>query len=132
MPKCRVKNDCFVGIRTEESENRSPVWPVICKVFCRIKWSIKYGPWDPWESVISGKSAIFVKSGDFREIRRFRGIPGNVPYLAVWLGNGWILAIWLAGLRILGWLAGDPGLAGWEPWEMAGNPEVWLGNGWEP
>ena len=43
MSKCRVKNDVFVGDRTSKSKNRSPVWPVICKVFCRIKWSIISG-----------------------------------------------------------------------------------------
>jgi len=35
-----AKKDCFVGTRTEEPQNRSLTWPVICKVFCRIKWSI--------------------------------------------------------------------------------------------
>tara|TARA_B100000745_G_C19993674_1_gene337035 strand:- start:136 stop:594 length:459 start_codon:yes stop_codon:yes gene_type:complete len=30
-----TKKYCFVGVRTLLLENRSPVWPVICKVFCR-------------------------------------------------------------------------------------------------
>ena len=54
--KCRVKNDVFVGIRTSKSKNRSPVWPVIWKVFCRIKWSIISGPLDPGQTPGSGKS----------------------------------------------------------------------------
>ena len=54
--KCRVKNDVFVGIRTAKSKNRSPVWPVIWKVFCRIKWSIISGPLDPGQTPGSGKS----------------------------------------------------------------------------
>ena len=53
--KCRVKNDVFVGIRTAKSENRSPVWPVIWKVFCRIKWSIISGPLDLGRTPGSGK-----------------------------------------------------------------------------
>jgi len=44
MAKCRVKNDCFVGHRTAETQNRSSAWPVIWKVECPIKRSIIYGP----------------------------------------------------------------------------------------
>lgn len=73
----RVKNDCFVGSRTPKSQNRSPTWPVICKVKCRIKWSIINALfwWFSW---------IFVFSRYFRVLASFHFLSTFAGFLRFW------------------------------------------------
>ena len=129
--KCRVKNDVFVGIRTSKSKNRSPVWPVIWKVFCRIKWSIISGAsiWGgPLESRETAKSR---PNSDFRHFlgnEPLSGFSGNSREMAGWER---IPGKWLAGSDLgsspevwLGAIWGAPQRSGWDSWGLAG---VWLG-----
>ena len=103
LPISGTKKDCSVGTRTSKSQNRSPAWPVICKVVCPKEWSIMSGPisgiswfgrfpsWFGWiwsgvqksgrSGRISWKSGDFLKkcgiswkSGDFLKKWRFQQI----------------------------------------------------------
>ena len=75
--KCRVKKDCFVGSRTPKTQNRSPTWPVICKVKCRIKWSII-------NTCFQGFSWIFVFSRTFRVLAYFHDLSTFAGFLRFW------------------------------------------------
>ena len=111
MGKTADKKNCFVGTRTRGRGFRSLSWPVICKVFCRIKWSIISG------GSIWGGSPGIPGNDEMTSFPCFSWFPGNSWFPRVSLGFGWLGAIWL-GFLGNGWLGaiwGAPQMAGWEP-----------------